>query len=175
MTRLHALFTVLAGLHLLLVICGATKRPLLPKDHPAETVLRLYGSASGSDSHYGFFAPGVGPQLRAIFILTDEDGKTWTETMGKGLNREAFLRAGCPVTLYGLPDVSEEVRKGLLTSWAANMLARHPSAVEVTIHIEIFDPPAMADYQAGQAAEWKLIEKFGPFTGDEATPVVASK
>lgn len=174
MTRLHALFTILAGLHLFLVICGATKRPVLPREHPAGTVLHLYGSASGSDSHYGFFAPGVGPQLRAIFFLTDEDGKTWTDAMTKGLNREAFLRAGCPVTLYGLPEVSEEVRKGLLTSWAANMLARHPSAVEVTIQIEIFDPPPMADFHAGKAAEWKLLEKFGPFTGEQVATGVAS-
>lgn len=175
MTRKYAFFTVLAGLHLVLVICGAFKRPLLPKELPASEPLRIYGAVSGADSNYGFFAPSVGPQLRAIFTLTDRDGKSWTDTLTRGLNAEATLRAGNTVSVIASPELTEETRKALVTSWALAMFNKHPTVVELIIRVEVFDPPTMTEFQEGTRPEWKMVEQFGPIFRDSEPKVVTSK
>src|SRR3954471_24558921 len=79
MTRRHALATLAAACHLILVVCGASSlvfsSPPSEDDFARQTV-RLYGALSGSDNGYGFFAPGVGPQVRATFTLRDASGET---------------------------------------------------------------------------------------------------
>ena len=167
MTRSHALFAVLAGIHLFLVVCGATKKPLLPREHPASDTLRIYGAVSGSDSHYGFFAPEVGPQIRVVFLLTDANGKTRSETPGEGLNPEASLRAGSTTSVFNAPEMDDATRKALLASWADGMFAKHPDVEKVTIRLEIFDPLTMSEYQQGKRPAWKLMQQFGPFDRGE--------
>jgi hypothetical protein len=174
MTRTHRFFTVVAALHLVLVAGGAFKKPFLPRKLPAAGALRIYGAISGSDSNYGFFAPSVGPTLRAVFVLTDGN-KSWTATAIDGLNAEAGLRAGCPASVFGMPESSEETRQGLVASWAANALSRHPAATAVTIRVEVFDPPSMAEFAEGKTAEWKMVEEFGPFTRNQTSPETFSK
>ena len=51
-----------------------------------------YGLLSGSDNSYAFFAPGVAPEFRVTFTLTDADGNTWEESGNQGATREAELR-----------------------------------------------------------------------------------
>ena len=97
MTRRHALVTFAAACHLILVVCGASGLVFSSppsEDGPARKAVRLYGALSGSDNGYGFFAPGVGPQVRATFTLEDASGKTWTDTLERDMSAEALHRVG---------------------------------------------------------------------------------
>jgi hypothetical protein len=168
MTRRHALATFAAACHLVLVVCGAsgllfTGDPAMG-DWPRQGV-QLYGALSGAENGYGFFAPGVGAQIRATFILTDASGRTWTDTLERGLSHEATLRAAGSVSLAAEPDFRDD----LFRSWIGTMFGRHPEARRVVVRLEMFDPPTMAEYQAGHRAEWEIIDEVTA-NRDELTP-----
>src|SRR5437016_3536232 len=97
MKKSFLLALVLAAGHLMLVICGAagfSPDPQTAKANPAKLGLAYYGSLSGSENGYGFFAPGVAPELRAVFTLSDDQGNTWSDVLDKGVSAEADLRVG---------------------------------------------------------------------------------
>ena len=63
------LLTAACGCHLALVIAGAAH--LTARAHgPVAKGLRFYDALSGAGDSYSFFAPAVGPQLRARFIVS---------------------------------------------------------------------------------------------------------
>ena len=147
MTRRHIFFTGLAAAHLVMVACSAVG--LLPGvDRPLQWGLRWYGSISGASNSYGFFKE-VGSGCKVTFTLTDEDGNTWQDELNRAGNREAEMRANGSIYLLG--DYADL----LAASWAANLLARHPSARQVIVQFEQFDPPSMADYRDGARPEWR--------------------
>jgi hypothetical protein len=151
MTVSHAFLVGLAATHLVLVACGAGGWTLVPDDTPANRWLRLYGELSGADNRYGFFAPAVGSQLRTLFTLQDEQGRTWTDTHEHGRTHEGNLRFG------GLTDAAwahGNLDPVQLRSWAAAMLGRHPTATSVTICIQAYSVPTMSDYRFGKRPEW---------------------
>jgi hypothetical protein len=146
------LLVVLAAGHLALVICGAAHIPLLPGNNVPGKVLDWYGALSGADSGYGFFAPEVGSQTQAVLILTDDAGRTWTETLEESDNQEVRLRLGSM-----LSTVEEApLRRGLLATWAARAFGRHPEAREVIVRIEVFDVPTLAETRDGATPEWQV-------------------
>jgi hypothetical protein len=158
MTRRHALATLAAACHLALVVCGACGLVFAAdprEDGPVRRPLRLYGALSGAENGYGFFAPGVGPQLRATFTLTDASGRTWTDTLERGMSREAQLRAGGSVALASEPAFRDD----LFRSWAGTLFGRHPDARKLVICLQMFDPPTMAEHRAGARAEWETIDE----------------
>jgi hypothetical protein len=123
----------------------------LDYDH-ANAVLAEYGALSGTDSSYGFFAPTVGTQLRATFVLTDAAGKTSTDILTTGVSKEADLRVGDLVAVFWMDD--PDLKRGIAGSWAGRMLARHPEATRVVVHLDAYDLPTMDGYREGLRPEW---------------------
>src|SRR5262245_31660466 len=103
MNKRLALVTALAAGHLLLVVCGAARVSPGSDDSFAGRVFRWYGAMSGSDSGYGFFAPGVAQECRATFTLSDAAGRTWEDTLARGHNPEVTDRIGVIVSLFSEP------------------------------------------------------------------------
>jgi hypothetical protein len=154
MSPRHACLTLLAGIHLFLVACGASGNPLGSEESLGYKWRRLYGELSGADNRYGFFAPAVGYQLRTVFVLEDKDGGTWSDIHERGPNAECNLRLG------GLTDAAwaqGNVDRTQLHSWAAAALGRHPRAVAVEVKIEAYQMPSMAQYRLGVRPHWETI------------------
>jgi hypothetical protein len=120
-------------------------------DH-ANRIIAQYGALSGTDSSYGFFAPSVGTQLRATFVLTDAAGNTTTDILTTGVSAEADLRIGDMVAIFWMDD--DDLKRGMAGSWAGRMLARHPEATRVVVHLDAYDLPSMDGYREGKRPEW---------------------
>ncbi len=166
MTRRFKFLCLAAAAHLVLVVCGAsgvlfTGNP--NRDSLAFRPVRLYGALSGAENGFGFFAPGVGPQLRATFTLSDASGHTWTDTLEQNLTHEAKLRVAGTVPLAMEPGFRED----LYRSWIGTMFGRHPEARRVVLRLEVFDPPTMDEYRAGARARWETIDEV---TSDREDP-----
>jgi hypothetical protein len=173
MTRRHALLTLAAAVHLVLVVCGASGILFAgnPKRAPAALrPVRLYGALSGADAGFGFFAPGVGPQLRVTFTLSDASGRTWTDTLERDLGHEAYLRVAGSFAMATEPFL----RDAVYSSWIGTMFGRHPDARRVVVRLEAYDPPTMAEYRAGARARWETIDEV---TSDreDLTPELAQE
>src|SRR3954464_9934743 len=81
------------GFHLALVVAGAAH--LTARLHgPVGRGLRFYDAVSGAGDSYSFFAPAVGPQLRARFTLSTRQGQRSEETLETGKSREVGFRLG---------------------------------------------------------------------------------
>ena len=151
---------LLAAGHLGVVICGASN--CIPDRHagPPAQVCRWYATMSGAGSSYGFFAPAVGAPHRARFLLKDDSGSTWWDTFDQAGNSEARLRlTGIVDGAFMSGDVEEfpQWRKRLVSSWAATMFTRHPSAVSLTVTVEAYVVPGMAEYRAGSRPSWQEV------------------
>ena len=154
MTLRHTIYTALAALHLIFVACGATTwTPLSPKTD-AGYALMVARDYTGSNASYGFFAPGVGSQMQANFVLIDAHGKEWTDTLEGHMTREAQLRVRGSISRV-LED--QELIHKLSASWAATMFGRHPTAKTVVISIEIYELPTMEEYAQGQRPQWETV------------------
>jgi hypothetical protein len=147
--RLRILAIALAAVHLVLVVCGAAHFRLVPLQWGG-IVQHTYGALSGSDSSFGFFAPGVASQLRATFTMTDDEGRTWTDVLEHGNNREARLRLGTVVSNFA----EESMRRDVAASCAATMFGRHPTARQVVVRVEVYELPPMDAYRDGARPEW---------------------
>jgi hypothetical protein len=181
MSTKHAIFTVLAGLHLTLVgwsafsgielfgslkpvgvgTAGGAAGPLGLRERPeppAFNPLAWYGDMSGANNGYGFFAPGVAPEFRAVFTLIDAEGNQWTDTLVHGKTHEANLRLTGIVCLF--PEMPEALQERLAASWAATMFGRHPKAEHVIIRVDVYNPPTMEQYRAGERPAWKPLSRW---------------
>lgn len=118
----------------------------------ANGLIARYAALSGTDSSYGFFAPEVGTQLRVTFELTCADGSKRTDILTTGASHEADLRIGDMVAIFWTAD--EDLQRGLAASWAGRMLARHPEATRVVVHLDSYDLPTMAEYKQGERPDW---------------------
>jgi hypothetical protein len=145
----HAITTILVALHLALVVHGACNLTRSKFDGPFGPALDWYPAMSGADSNFAFFAPDVGPELRTTFILSDEAGRTWTDTFEEGANGEVRVRPSGIVVQAPWDRV--------LASWAAEMFCRHPPAIRVVIRIEEHVLPTMQQYQGGQRSRWRPV------------------
>jgi hypothetical protein len=142
--------TTLAIGHLLLVACGAFSVVRPGTDTPIQRAFGRYGSYTGANSAYGFFAPSVASSWRARFSLYDEAGNGWVEDTPDGPNREVALRISCILGMFA----RDNLREGLAVCWAARMFARHPSARLVNVHVEHYDVPSLAEYRSGDRPAW---------------------
>src|SRR5262249_42632119 len=131
--------------------CAASGRPWQPKSPLGFKLVQLYGALSGVDNTYGFFAPDVGSQVRAAFILTDAHGRSWNESLEHGPTRECNLRlSGIVDSMFALSIEDDDQ----IDCWAAAMFGRHPTAETCTIRLQAFNVPTMAEYRAGKRPEW---------------------
>jgi hypothetical protein len=155
----------LALCHLGLVLAGALGWRPDSSRTAIGTGLGWYGHMSGSNNRYGFYAPAVATGMRASFTLTDWEGRTWTDSLGRGNTAETDLRLGTLVSMAG----SDHWQSLLPSAWASALLARHPDADQVTIRIDYRELPSMAEHRAGAAPRWLTIY-HSAFTRESPTP-----
>lgn len=154
------LWTLLGVAHLVVVVCGACACLPERSSAPLAHMFRSYARLSGADSDYGFFAPAVGEAQRANFLLQDARGSTWSDSIDQAKSPEARLRLINIVEHPFMSGAAEELpvwRQQLLKSWAAKMFSRHPRAVSLTVVVEAYDVPTMAECRAGQAPSWNVV------------------
>jgi hypothetical protein len=153
-------WTLLGTAHLIVVIVGASDGLSEPSPSAPMHLLRWYGRLSGADSRYGFYAPDVGSEYRARFVLQDNRGSTWRDDFEQGPSPEARLRLqGIIHWVFddAVAQESPELRQRLMRSWAATMFTRHPNAVSLRILIEDYDVPTLAEYRAGRRPVWRIL------------------
>lgn len=145
------------GCHLALVIAGAAH--LTARLHgPVAKGLRFYDALSGAGDSYSYFAPAVGPELRARFILTTPQG-TREEVLGAGKSREVGFRLGTLAgTVYVLTQRTD-LRRAFLGALAANRFGAHPDAGLVHVSIDAWEMPTMADYRIGARPRWRALSE----------------
>jgi hypothetical protein len=120
-------------------------------------VLRFYDALSGAGDSYSFFAPTVGPQLRARFVLSTPQGERTEETLEKGKSREVGFRLGNLAGTIYLAGERTALRRAFLGALAANRFGAHPSANRVQVTIEEWVMPTMADYRLGTRPRWRFL------------------
>lgn len=142
--------------HLVLVVAGAAH--LTSCLHgPLGRGLRLYDELSGAGESYSFFAPAVGPQLRARFTLSTSRGERSEEALETGKTREVGFRLGNVAgTIYSAAQRTD-LRRALLGSLAASRFGAHPEATRVQVDIEDWVMPTMAEYRLGARPRWRSL------------------
>lgn len=144
--------------HLVLVVAGAAH--LTPRLHgPVGRGLRFYDALSGAGDSYAFFAPTVGPQLRARFTLSTPQGERIEETLETGKGREVSLRLGNLAATIHVLAKRTDVRRAFLGALAANRFGAHPEANRVEVNIEEWVMPTMAEYRLGARPRWHSLHE----------------
>lgn len=142
--------------HLVLVLAGALHLTSRVQG-PVGRGLRFYDDLSGAGDSYSFFAPAVGPQLRARFVLSTPRGERSEEALETGKSREVGFRVGnLAGTIYGAAKRTD-LRRALLGALAANRLGEHPEADRVQVDIEDWVMPTMAEYRLGARPWWRSL------------------
>jgi hypothetical protein len=143
-----------------LVLVGAGAAHLTARLHwPVARGLRFYDALSGAGESYSFFAPAVGPELRARFVLVTPEGTRSEEVLGAGKSREVRFRVSCLAgTVYVLTKRTD-LRRAFLGALAANRLGAHPEANLVQVTIEEWVMPTMAEYRLGARPRWRSLHE----------------
>jgi len=150
-------FFILGFFHLVLVGFGAAKFSFWDYGRMGQVIER-YGLYTGSSRAFDFFAPGVGPSMRAQFDLYNRDGKLLgSDIIQESSNRECYLRVSNIVDIMGRRVDDPVIRKIMGASWAAKVLGRHPEASRVLIRMEHYDIPSMQEYAAGMRWGWEPL------------------
>jgi hypothetical protein len=146
------------GCHLVLVVVGAAH--LTSRVHgPVGRGLRFYDALSGAGDSYSFFAPTVGPQLRARFTLSTPQGERSEETLETGKSREVSFRLGNLAGTVHLVAKRTDLRRAFLGALAADRLGAHPEARRVEVSIEEWVMPTMAEYRLGARPRWRSLHE----------------
>ena len=146
------------GCHLALVVAGAAH--LTSRLHgPIGKGLRFYDALSGAGDSYSFFAPAVGPQLRARFTLSTPQGERSEETLETGKSREVGFRLGNLAGTVYFVAKRTDVRRAFLGALAANRFGVHPETNLVQVHIEEWVMPTMPEYRAGARPRWRSLHE----------------
>ena len=144
------------GCHLAIVLGGAAQLTSRLRG-PVGRGLRFYDALSGAGDSYSFFAPSVGPQLRARFALSTARGERFEETLETGKSREVGLRLGnLAGTIYIVAE-RVDLRRAFLGALAANRLGAHPEANLVQVSIEEWVMPTMVEYRLGARPRWHSL------------------
>jgi hypothetical protein len=137
--------------HLAIVVAGAAHLT------PHGRLLRFYDALSGAGDRYSFFAPTVGPQLRARFTLSTPAGARSEETLESGKSREVGFRLGNVAGTIYIVAKRTDLRRAFLGALAANRLGAHPEANQVQVNIEEWVMPTMAAYRVGARPWWRSL------------------
>ena len=146
------------GCHLAFVVAGAahlTSRVQAPVGRG----LRFYDALSGAGDSYSFFAPAVGPQLRARFIVSTPLGDRFEETLEDGKSREVGFRVGNLAGTVYIAAERTDLRRAFLGALAASRLGAHPEANRVQVIIEEWEMPTMAEYRVGARPRWRSLHE----------------
>jgi hypothetical protein len=153
---MRSLLVAAFGCHLALVVAGAAH--LTSRVHgPVGRGARFYDVLSGAGDSYSFFAPSVGPQLRARFTLTTPQGEHSEETLEAGKSREVGFRLGNLAGTVHVVAERTDLRRAFLGARAASRLGAHPEANLVQVTIEEWVMPSMAEYRLGARPHWRSL------------------
>jgi hypothetical protein len=144
--------------HLAVVVAGAAE--LTSRLHgPVGRGLRFYDALSGAGDSYSFFAPSVGPQLRARFTLSTPQGERLEETLENGKGREVSFRLGNIAGTIQIVSKRVDLRRAFLGALAANRLGAHPEANQAQVTIEDWVMPTLAEYRLGARPRWRSLHE----------------
>jgi hypothetical protein len=144
------------GCHLALVVAGAAD--LTPRLRGTfGRGLHFYDVLSGAGDSYSFFAPTVGPQLRARFTLSTPRGERCEETLETGKSREVAFRLGNLAGTIYVVARRTDLRRAFLGALAASRLGAHPEANRAQVTIEEWVMPSMAEYRLGERPRWRTL------------------
>ncbi|WP_437933627.1 hypothetical protein [Sorangium sp. So ce341] len=143
--RALVLLAAAAGHLGLVIIVGAFQVDLRDRG-PVAAAVAAYGTLSGADSGYAFFAPGVGSPPTATFEVMDATGAVTLDRLMSGANAEARLRAGNIVDRFWLEE-DQALKRIIAASWAGKMFARHPAAASVVVRVEECEVAPMREYR----------------------------
>ncbi len=121
--------------------------------------VRFYGTLSGAGDSYSFFAPTVGPQVRARFTVSSPQGMSLDETLETGKSREVGFRLGNLAGTIYVVAKRVELRRAFLAALAANRFSVHPEADRVQVSLEEWVMPEMAAYREGTRPRWRLLHE----------------
>lgn len=116
--------------------------------------LRTYRNVSGIFRDYTFFAPAVGSDYKAAFLLEDAGGGGARLVDFYSDSREINFRYRC---LIGAGMRNVDAQDLYARSWAALLLGSDPAAGKVTVMTRMYALPTMAEYRRGRRPEWKTI------------------
>ena len=142
--------------HLLLVAAGAAHLTSHLQG-PVGRALRFYDALSGAGDRYSFFAPTVGPQLRARFTLSTPQGHRFEETLESGKSREVGFRLGNVAGTIYIVAQRADLRRAFLGALAANRFGAHPEVNLARVSIEEWVMPTMAEYRLGARPRWRCV------------------
>lgn len=143
--------------HLSFVVLGALSLDPWSKLGKIGMILTFYGEATGASSGYGFFAPGVGSQLRSKFFTESFNGITAEALLANPLNRESDLRLGNLVGWFWNDRADRKIQRSLAASWAGKIFGDDPGARTVTVRLESYYLPSMKQYREGQRPDWRFF------------------
>jgi hypothetical protein len=142
--------------HLAVVVAGAAQLTSRVGG-PVGRGLRLYDALSGAGDSYSFFAPSVGPQVRARFTVSTPQGARSEETLETGKSREVGLRLGNLAGTINVVAGRDDLRRAFLGALAADRFGAHPEANLVQVNIEEWVMPTMAEYRLGARPWWRSL------------------
>ena len=154
----RVLLLVAFSCHLAIVVAGAAQLTSRLRG-PVGRGLRFYDALSGAGDSYSFFAPSVGPQLRARFILSTARGERSEETLETGKSREVGLRLGNLAGTIQIVAQRTDLRRAFLGALAADRLGAHPEANLVQVSIEEWVMPTMVEYRLGARPRWHTLHE----------------
>lgn len=150
----------LCAVQLLLVCAGAASVDFSDGFGSIGKALAYYSELSGAGSSYGFFAPGVGGQIRARFELIDARGVVTYPWLARSSNHEAVLRIGNIIDQFQMIGANEneeerkQLQRSLSASLAAKMFVRFPMSRQVGVYLDNFEPVSMKEFRLGRRPEW---------------------
>ena len=154
MSLRYVVITMCAIVHLCLVVAFvSTNFPHNVNVTWLRRSLETYQNFSGLFRDYSFFAPRVGTDLRAAFLLEFQSGETKVFSFTSN-NREANFRYN-NIVVSSMRD--ERGRDLFARSWAAKVLGEQTDAKKVTIVVESMDLPKMQEFKQGVQPEWRLV------------------
>ncbi|MGK3994355.1 hypothetical protein [Sorangium sp. So ce1024] len=138
----------------LVIVLGAFQVDLHHRG-PVAGAVAAYGTLSGADSGYAFFAPGVGSTASATFEIADAAGTVIRDSLDPGTSPEADLRAGNVVGRFWLVQ-DQALKRSIAASWAGKMFARHPGAASVVVRVEECALAPMQEYREEDGLRCRL-------------------
>lgn len=144
--------------HLILVTLGAAGIGFSNQNRLTR-VISYYGEITGSTFGYGFFAPGVSSQIRAVFDVVESDARKTTRELKVDSNREVDLRIGDMIEQFIGDERKDPMnfQRALSASLSSAVFAEHPRAQSVTIRLERYDPISMEEFREGKRSSWESL------------------
>jgi hypothetical protein len=144
-------YALLAALHLGIVFGGAVG--LLPIEHNGYSIfypLDLYMEYTGANYRFTFFAPSVGPQIRARLLRSGPQGTEEVQLLTNSAEVNTRINAMLTSSVK-IPELQDVMAR----SWAALVSSSETTASNVTVIVESYQLPSMAEYRAGRRGVWE--------------------